>query len=170
MRHWPAASAATTAPGGTATPLVRLRGARRGCSRPRSRQAVDRSVNAPRPPALRPSPTGIEGRRCKIQASLSFGHRPAARPAVCGAPLYLFEHPRRAERGPCHCCPAVGAPQSGAAERLRASSQRRSGLSRGGPHGLAVGRLIFGHWHLPHVDSGERTSPTVTMPGTLQHR
>jgi hypothetical protein len=38
---------------------------------------------------------------------------------------------------------------------------RRSGLSRGGPHGLAIGRLIFGHWHLPHVGTGERTSPQL---------
>src|SRR5207248_1354719 len=45
--HSRAASAATTAPGGTAMPSVRLQGARRGYSRPRSRQAADRSVNAP---------------------------------------------------------------------------------------------------------------------------
>jgi len=134
MRHSPAANAATTGPDGTATPSVRLQGARRGYSRPRSRQAADRSVNAPRPPALRPSPTGIEGRRCKLQASLSFGRRPAARPAVCEA-LYRFERPRRAERGPCHFCPAVGAPRSRAGERLRGSFQapqrpqpRRPGL------------------------------------------
>src|SRR5262249_4087963 len=91
MRHSPAASAATTGPDGTATPSVRLQGALRGRSRPRSQQAADRSVNAPRSPVLRPSPTGIEGRRYKLQASLSFGHLPAARPAVCGGPRYLFE-------------------------------------------------------------------------------
>jgi hypothetical protein len=40
-------------------------------------------------------------------------------------------------------------------------SERRSGLSRGGPHGLAIGRLIFGHWHLPDVGKGSLEPPLV---------
>jgi hypothetical protein len=32
---------------------------------------------------------------------------------------------------------------------FRVRSERRSSLSRSGPHCLAIGRLIFGHWRIP---------------------
>jgi hypothetical protein len=154
MRHSPDASAATTAPGGTATPPVRLQGAQRGRSRPRSRQAADRSVNAPRPPVLRPSPTRIEGRRCKVQASLSFGSRADARPAVCEA-LYSFEHPRWVKRGP-HHCPAVRVPRSRAAERLRGSFRAPQ---RPQPQRPERPRYRSAHlWPLGHSRYGHRTT------------
>jgi hypothetical protein len=35
--------------------------------------------------------------------------------------------------------------------------ERRSGLSRSGPNGLAIGQLIFGHWRIPGMDI-ERTN------------
>jgi hypothetical protein len=31
-------------------------------------------------------------------------------------------------------------------------SERRSRLSRSGPHSLAIGQLIFGHWRIPGTD------------------
>jgi hypothetical protein len=156
MRHSPDASAATTAPGGTVMPPVRLQGAQRGRSRPRSRQAADRSVHAPRPPVLRPSPTRIEGRRCMLQASLWFGSRAAARPAVCEAPLYPFEHPRWAKRGP-HHCPAVRVLRSRAAERLRGSFRAPQ---RPQPQRPERRRYRLAHlWPLAHSGTNiERTS------------
>jgi hypothetical protein len=98
MRHWPAASAATTVLGGTATPSVRPQGAPRARSRPGPRLSAARSANAHRSPVLRPSPTGIEGRRCKLQAPLSFGCRAAARalPSLPGSRRAPVERGRTA--------------------------------------------------------------------------
>jgi hypothetical protein len=152
MRHSPAASAATTAPGGTATPPARLQAARRGRPRPRSRPSADRSVNARRSPVLRPSPTGIEGRRCKLQASLSFGRRPAAHQALCEAPPCPFPHPARAERGPCHHRPLSARPDRARPNGFGARSEGRSGLRCSGPHGVAIGDPIFSHWRIPGAD------------------
>src|SRR6516165_4563145 len=155
MRHSPAASAATTVSGGTATPSVRPQGAPRGRSRPRSRLSAGRSANARRSPVLRPSPTGIEGRRRKLQAPLSFGRRPAARPAVCEAVPYPFQCPPRAERGPCRHCPAAGAPRSRAAERLQGSFRAPQ---RPQPQRPAQPRYRSAHlWPYSHSRYGHRT-------------
>ena len=138
MSDLPHANAATTARGGTATPSVLLQGARHGRLRPRSHQAADRSANAPWPNALQPYATRIEGRRCRLQTSLSCGRREAV--SVCAA-LYPFERPCRARRGSRHQSPSLSA----SAQRLQGLFQRSSGLSRSRPNGFAIGEFIFGH-------------------------
>jgi hypothetical protein len=139
MRHSPAASEATTVSGATATPSVRPQRAPRGHATKVS--ATSRSQRE-RSSIARSSAFANRDQRSEmqLQAPLSFGRRPAARPAVCedAGLAAIGRPPARAGR----------ARTNGFGVR----SERRSGLSRSGPHGLAIGQLIFGHWRIPGRD------------------
>jgi len=40
-------------------------------------------------------------------------------------------------------------------------SERRTSLRCSGPHGLAIGQLIFGHWRIPRLRTLERLSANI---------
>ena len=145
MRYSPAASATTMVSGGIATPSVRPQGAPRGRSRPRSRLSAGRSANARRSPVLRPSPTGIEGRRCKLQAPLSFGRRRLHVQPFARRCLILFSVHVEQNAALAVIARPSARPDRAVPNGFGVRSERRSGLSRSGPHSLAIGQLIFGH-------------------------
>ena len=150
MRRSPAASA--TESGGIATPSVRPQGAPRGRSRPRSRLSAGRSANARRSPVLRPSPTGIEGRRRKLQAPLSFGRRRLHVQPFARRCLILFSIHVEQNAGLAVIARPSARPDRAVPNGFGIRSERRSGLSRSGPHSLTIGQLIFGHWRIPRTD------------------